>query len=269
MDMPAIPHLYVVAAVVALFVSLLLVVPGKSRQWFKRRFKEFDLLEQYFPLLFTRWQAALWGGSVLAVAFGWHFVTADWPYPVKVTACIAALFFAGYYVWRVDHIRLMPKLELVSLHTPYTPTNAPNLQRKFVQLLVKCKTEGPLNDCGGQLLRVMKWSAFHGEWQPTQIDEMVDLLWSNLDVESTTLEPGADRRLNLFFIDTDRHIIPRVNQVPMRMILNFAPANIFRFDVRVAAKGCLPEFASVKATIGQNWDDIQIEEIPKENLTAS
>ena len=90
-------------------------------KWFKRRFKELDLLEQYFPLLFTRWQAALWGGSVLAVAFGWRFITSDWPYPVKLTACIVALFFAGYYVWRADHVRLIPKLRIVGTRFQDTP----------------------------------------------------------------------------------------------------------------------------------------------------
>ncbi len=84
-------------------------------QWFRRRFKELDLLERYFPLVFTRWQAAIWGGSVLAVAFGWRFITSDWPYPVKLTACVVALFFAGYYVWRADHLRLERKLEIVHL----------------------------------------------------------------------------------------------------------------------------------------------------------
>ena len=86
-------------------------------QWFKRRFKELDHLEEYFPLLFTRWQAAIWGGSVLAVAFGWHFITADWPYPVKLAACIVALFFAGYHVWRTDHLRLQQKIDVTKLLT--------------------------------------------------------------------------------------------------------------------------------------------------------
>jgi len=97
------------------FVSLLVVITGiallflrKPRQWVSRRFKELDLLEKYFPLLFTRWQAAIWGGSVLAVAFGWRFITSDWPYPVKLSACVVALFFAGYYLWRDDHVRLQP-----------------------------------------------------------------------------------------------------------------------------------------------------------------
>jgi hypothetical protein len=88
------------------------IILSKIGEWFKRRFKELELLEEYFPVLFTRWQAAIWGGSVLAVAFGWRFITSDWPYPVKLTACVVGLFFAGYYVWRADHLRLEKKIAI-------------------------------------------------------------------------------------------------------------------------------------------------------------
>jgi hypothetical protein len=87
----------------------------KISRWFKRRFKELDLLEEYFPLLFTRWQAAIWGGSVLAVAFGWRFIVSDWPPYIKETVCVVALFFAGYYVWRADHVRLQAKIEVTEV----------------------------------------------------------------------------------------------------------------------------------------------------------
>jgi nitrogen fixation protein len=88
---------------------------SKIGQWVKRRFKELDYLEEYFPLVFTRWQAALWGGSVLAVAFGWRFITSDWPPYVKLTACIVALFFAGYYIWRADHVRLKQRIAVTKV----------------------------------------------------------------------------------------------------------------------------------------------------------
>jgi hypothetical protein len=191
---------------------------NKITQWFRRRFRELDLLEEYFSLLFTRWQAVIWGGSVLAVAFGWRFITSDWPHFIKLSACVVALFFAGYYVWRTDHVRLIPKLELVSLHMIYTPTNVPNLQRRFVQVLVRCATESPLDNCRGQLLRILKWS--QGDWQPTLVDESLDLLWSNADIASVTLEPGNDKRLNVFFVDSaTRNILPFAERMSMRLLL--------------------------------------------------
>ena len=202
----------------------------------------------------------IWGGSVLAVAFGWRFITSDWPHFIKLSACVVALFFAGYYVWRTDHVRLIPKLELVSLHMIYTPTNVPNLQRRFVQVLVRCATESPLDNCRGQLLRILKWS--QGDWQPTLVDESLDLLWSNADIASVTLEPGNDKRLNVFFVDSaTRNILPFAERMSMRLLLVSVPFDVFRFDVRVAAKDCLPKYVSVKATFGQNWDDVTIERI--------
>jgi hypothetical protein len=39
-------------------------------QWVKERYQQLDLLPKYFSLLFTNWQALLWGSSVLAVAWG-------------------------------------------------------------------------------------------------------------------------------------------------------------------------------------------------------
>jgi hypothetical protein len=123
------------------------------RNWLQRfkKFRQEHLLFRYFTLVFTQWQALLWGGSVLAVAFSWHFVTADWPYPVKVTACVTALFFAGYYVWRADHVRLMPKLNVSDVNMIYAGTGVPDKKRRFVQLLIECTTEGPIENCSGQL----------------------------------------------------------------------------------------------------------------------
>src|SRR5580658_10402196 len=123
---------------------------SKIGQWFKRRFRELDLLEKYFPLLFTRWQAALWGGSVLAVAFGWRFIVSDWPPYVKITACVVALFFAGYYVWRVDHIRLIPRFEVTRHVTQSTETvdGVGHISGSsiFSQLLPKCLTEANVEE---------------------------------------------------------------------------------------------------------------------------
>jgi hypothetical protein len=73
---------------------------------------------------------------------------------------------------------MMARLELVSVHTIKTPTNVPNVERLFAQVLVSCSTEATLSDCRGQLLRVLRWS---GKWESTQVHEALDLLWSNMD----------------------------------------------------------------------------------------
>lgn len=169
---------------------------------------------------------------------------------------------AGYYAWRADHVRLVPRLELGTLHTVRMPTNAPNLERLFVQVLVKCTTEFSLDDCRGQLLRVMKWS--NGEWAPTHVDESLDLLWSQVDKPSITLESGVDRRLDVFFIiNVGRHIVV-YSDTATRLGLASAPSDIFRFDVRVAAKDCPPRYLFLKVTIGEEWDKPVLEKIENE-----
>lgn len=225
---------------------------SKVGQWFKRRFKELDLLEKYFPLLFTRWQAALWGGSVLAVAFGWHFITADWPYPVKVTACVTALFFAGYYVWRVDHIRLVPKFEVRNYITQSTDTiggdGRKNGWSMYFQLLPKCLTEVNVEECRGLLTSIEMWDSLTSNWEVKE-SEVLFLQWSHGDSvtghEPITLYSGAERRLNVFFVHSsgDHQIRPCVTPSPVRFITLFNQLPLMevkavKFKISVLAKDC-------------------------------
>ena len=230
---------------------------SKISQWFRRRFRELDLLEDYFPVLFTRWQAALWGGSVLAVAFGWHFVTADWPYPVKVTACVAALFFAGYYVWRADHVRLIPRLELDrNIYLQETPTNIRDKRSVFIQILPRCMTESPVEECRGHLLRVFRRLMDSDEWEATEMNESLPLEWSLSGYEAITIYPGVDKRLNICFRENQFDIIrPTVSPLPARWAEVFDIAATFRFDIRISAKDCAPIDVSVAVrTTGHEWN---------------
>lgn len=228
-----------------------------------RSFKEglrWKLLRDYWlPIKEHAWET-LWGTGAVGIAF--VFYTLYRAPSLRLLGWLVAwvILVAGYNAWRPYHLRLMPKLEGVSVQMVYTPTNAPNLQRRFVQVLVKCVTENPLDDCRGQLLRILKWSS--DDWQPTSFDESVDLLWSNIDRPSITLEPGNDRRLNVFFVDSATRIISAFAQsMSMRLLLTSAPSDIFRFDVRVAAKDCPPMYVSMKVTFGQNWDDLVVEKM--------
>jgi len=215
------------------------------------------LLDYWHAIREHAWEL-LWGAGPLGIAFVFYTVYRAPSLRFLGWVIAWSVFVAGYYAWRAYHLRLIPKLELGSFRTIYTPTNAPNLQRKFVQLLVKCATESPLDNCRGQLLRILKWS--NGEWRPTHVDESLDLLWSNIDMPSIALEPGDDRQLDIFFVDSGtRNISPFAERMSMRLLLVSAPSDIFRFDVRVAAKDCPPKYVSVKVTFGQNWDDLALE----------
>jgi hypothetical protein len=91
-------------------------------------------------------------------------------------------------------------------------------------------------------------------------DESVDLLWSNIDVPSIRLEPGNDRRLDIFFVNNSISCISVwAEKVSMRMSLTSTPSDIFRFDVRVSANNVPPKYVSVKVTFGENWNDLDVE----------
>lgn len=83
--------------------------------WFKRRFQTFDLLPQYFTAAASQMQNILWGALLPFLAWGIWFIVSNPPTWVNVTAVGVALFMAGYYVWRADHVRLEQKIEVTEV----------------------------------------------------------------------------------------------------------------------------------------------------------
>jgi hypothetical protein len=170
--------------------------------WFKRRFKELDLLEEYFPLLFTRWQAAIWGGSVLAVAFGWHFITSDWPHYVKLSACVVALFFAGYYVWRVDHIRLKKKIDITRLRVqkwtmPKDSVRAGHEARAYYFELVNASVGATIEGVSVQL-KSMSPEVPNFDWLPIPLHLKHDNpIKAEDQLRSFDLNPGEPKSIDL------------------------------------------------------------------------
>jgi hypothetical protein len=167
---------------------------SKVGQWFKRRFKELDHLEEYFPLLFTRWQAAIWGGSVLAVAFGWRFITSDWPYPVKLTACVVALFFAGYYVWRADHVRLQPAFAITKVipQTWIDPDSGKHAMAYYFEVVNKSETTSIL-EAEAQLSEITP-AVENLEWLPVHLEQKHDR--SDPREKTFNLHPGKTKHID-------------------------------------------------------------------------
>jgi len=240
-----------VGIVLLIATVVLLACFNRGRAWVRRRFKELDLIEEYFPRLFTRWQAAIWGGSVLAVAFSWHFITSDWPPYVKLSVCVVALFFAGYYVWRVDHVRLIPKFAVTSFTTERVDTFDKSTHLKngtsvYFQLEPKCLTEANVEECRGLLTSIEMWDDFTQNWQVKE-GEVFSLRWSfdeGKEAEPITLSSGGERRLNVFYVhNSNAEIRPCVwpfpgrfwqtfNQLPLRQVKRV------RFNIQVEGKDC-------------------------------
>ena len=223
-------------------IFLALIIPPSGRRWVKRRFKEWDFMEDYFPLLFTRWQAAIWGGSVLAVAFSWHFITSDWPPYVKLATCVVALFFAGYYVWRTDHIRLLPKFTVQEAKIQPTETNQRDLMNLFIQIIPTCLSDALVYECRGRLLRVCHRYAEDDDWEVTRMDAPLFLGWDYYGSEPMTLEPGVRQRLNVCYWNngSPRIIVPAVEPLPSKFGVVFDRLGQFKFDIRMTAKDCSP-----------------------------
>src|SRR5437899_3140008 len=100
-------------------------------------------LSQNIAAFVKAWQALLWGGSVLAVAWGVCFIVGTWPEWVNWTAVLVA-FVAGYHVWRTDHVRLIPQFEVkqfVEQSTPVLFGGRPIGTAIYFQLVPKCLTD--------------------------------------------------------------------------------------------------------------------------------
>jgi len=91
-------------------------------KWINKRFGTFDLLPEYFTAAGRRMQDVLWGALLPFLAWGLWFIVSTPPTWINVTAVGLALFMAGYYVWRADHIRLIPRLDVTRV-LPYSFTD--------------------------------------------------------------------------------------------------------------------------------------------------
>jgi hypothetical protein len=76
------------------------------------RWMRLDLVPDYFVALYEQWHAILWGASVPAVIFFLWWTLGLPPFAAIAVWFVIALFFAGYFVWRADHVRLQQKISI-------------------------------------------------------------------------------------------------------------------------------------------------------------
>ena len=206
-----------------------------------------------------------WGPTLLGVAFGiatlWYSPARSW----FLLYVLIVVFLAGYYLWRVNYVRLMRKLGLGEISMKYTGTGPdhPDQKRRYVQVLVKSEAEGLIKDCRAQLLRISRWvknpEENDGKWDITNINETLDLEWSFVDQPTVNLEHGAPRQLNVFW--TQNNLMSIVTCSRFHPSLGYAPSDRFRFDVRVVGEECQPVYASLYVTIGNAWCDLTDERL--------
>jgi hypothetical protein len=159
------------------------------------------------------WNGMVWGTSPIAILLFSVWLSLGVP-PAKlvVIGFVWALIVAGYYTWRADHLRLMPRLEFAP-RVFVEPNSTIHSVVHYYQVLPRCLTDAVVEQCRGYLLRVMKWEVDH--WEPTALNETLDLMWSFHDSAPRVLEYGVDRRLNVFCVD-DNHVMLSVEEEPLK-----------------------------------------------------
>jgi hypothetical protein len=151
---------------------------------------------------------------------------------------VAWLFLvAGYFVWRADHIRLIPKLKIAGTGFQDTPVVRDGRvvdHRTFVQLLPECLTESPVYECVGYLQRIERRGG-QNQWEEIALDRNLRLGWSEENLE---LHPRAEKPLNVFFLPHNTNqIIPTVRQdadIPFqRFDALLMQESVLRFHVQI------------------------------------
>jgi hypothetical protein len=207
-----------------------------------------------------------WGATMMGILFGFYtlFEAPSVP-PLFLSYVALVVFFAGYAMWKPLHERLSPRLVLLKPTTHRTPTHLPSVQKIFVQVPIRCSTESAVTECRGQLLRI--FHRFNDEWQLTSFDQTADLLWSVVDEPVASIEPGADRRLNVVSFTSEHQVmLACTKSLPLAMILPILGGEVYRCDIRIGSKECVPVFKSIIVSTGSQWNEIVVDESDTEGI---
>ena len=187
-------------------------------------------------------QNVLWGALLPFLVWGIWFIVSSPPLWINITAVGLALFLAGYYVWRADHIQLIPGVRIAGTKyksTPFINARHDRDHRTFSQVVVRCLEKSPVYECVGRLQRVERLR--DNEWEEVDIDGGLVLQWSNERQRSIEQHPGAEKALNVFYVEhSSREILPCVNpdadipEILLHMLFSrIGPIVCFRFYVQI------------------------------------
>jgi hypothetical protein len=224
----------------------------RTSGWFIRNagryVKTLDLFPEYITAIYHAWHDYLWEALLLAPVIIWWMLGSAGNPPMWIVALafVWALLMAGYYTWRAEHVRLMPKLEFLDQIFVVPIEKEGGEWVTYLQILPRCLTDSPVEQCQGHLLRVLVLK--DDEWKSTRSNEPLDLTWSTHDSAPRTLHPSIDQRLNVLWASNQNGFILAV-QEPIETRWVFNADDTFCFDIAVTAKDCPPISISVRATI--------------------
>jgi len=149
--------------------------------------------------------------------------------------------------------RTIPRLKRPEILVTPVPTSNAKEHRVYVQIVIEPLTDSRVVNCRGFLQTI--WRRTDAGWERTQADEPLDLLWSNLDSPSRTIEPGTKPRLNLLWLSNFiQHMNLCLNQTPIYVLQLAQSAMALKFDIRITGESCPPTDISVEVQRGAHWD---------------
>ena len=237
-------------------------------KWFRRQFGKLGLFPDFFRVIAKEWLNILFGETLVGIAFLLWWSLAGPSNAKLIVVFVAAMFVAGYYAWRADHVRLLPKFEVTQFTRQTTDTfdqtGKKNGWSEYLQLLPRCLAEANVEECRGLLTSIEMLGGFTDGWEPAE-EEVMFLEWSHGDAAPITLYPHAERRLNMFFMhSSNREIRPCVTPYPVRFVTMFDQPELrqikaVRFKIRIIAKDCRAVELAMKVQFGDDYSHPTVE----------
>jgi len=131
------------------------------------------LMPDYFRALAKEWFNILFGETLVGIGFLiWWALGAPTNHAL-VVVFVLAMFVAGYYAWRADHLRLETKIEIAQLHTqewtiPQGSVNAGHLARAYYFEVLNMSEGVTVEDVNVQL-RSMVPGVSNLNWLPIHL----------------------------------------------------------------------------------------------------
>jgi hypothetical protein len=206
----------------------------------------------------------------------------DWQFLRITIACYAALFLLYLAVhwmrtpWKLDQAReqeiegkqaeitafrekAVPRFRVSEVIARPISTNQANDNRIYVQIVLDSLSDMPVINCRGFLKTIWRRSEA-GEWEKTQADELLDLLWSVKDIVVHTIPPRSPARLNLlWFGSLNQHINLCLERTPHYVLPIVQTKDVLRFDIYITADDCPPANVSIGVQKGSEWDNPRVE----------
>lgn len=232
---------------------------AKVSRWLKTRLDTFLLVPDYLRAIIKEWINVLFGESVVAVIFLLWWALANPRNPPLIAVFVVAMFVAGYFAWRADHVRLHRKIEIVQISSREWPVQRGETRAyqraKAYQIEIINRSEGfTVENVSVQLNAIdPKWDNW--EFLPIPLHLRHDNPSRPEDqVRAFSLDPGEQRNIDFIsaFEGDNRFSVVHVvhgstwevpytdrNRLQIRITARDMPASFYWFKVWRDGRGKL------------------------------